>query len=159
MSVPNSRWSTGRATLTTVLSINVMLDPKTVAASTHGAARLGHGASAAPARITASSHGALKAVVNRILSRPPVPFKPYSTANVRARYGASPFRVASTYSERRTAGSSFLSLAPSFDPGSVQLRTFIPTGRITHALLFIPPEYLCEAAPTFAESSARRPRR
>src|SRR5438270_5069047 len=91
MSVPNSRWSTGRATLTTVLSMNVMLDPKTVAASTHGAARLGPGASAAPARITASSHGALKTVVNRILSRPPVPFGPYSTTNVRARYSASPY--------------------------------------------------------------------
>src|SRR5438094_3133515 len=33
---PRSAWSTGRATFTTTPSINVMLDPSIVAASTHG---------------------------------------------------------------------------------------------------------------------------
>lgn len=71
MSAPNSRWSTGSATFTTVPSMNVMLDPRMVAARTQGAARFEHGASAGPARITASSHVALAMVVKLLLCRFP----------------------------------------------------------------------------------------
>jgi hypothetical protein len=42
--------------------MKVMLDPKMVAASTQGAARFEHGVVAVPARITASSQGALTIV-------------------------------------------------------------------------------------------------
>jgi hypothetical protein len=47
--------------------MNVMLDPRMVAASTHGAARFEQSVSAEPARITASSHGALAMVVKLFL--------------------------------------------------------------------------------------------
>src|ERR1700757_3734087 len=47
----------GRATLTTVLSMNAMLEPRMVAASTHGLAFSAHGLLEAPDWITASSHG------------------------------------------------------------------------------------------------------
>jgi hypothetical protein len=59
ISVPISRWSTGSATLMTVPSMKVMLDAKMVAASTHGAACLEQRIPAIPARIAASSQGAL----------------------------------------------------------------------------------------------------
>jgi hypothetical protein len=49
--------------------MKVMLDPNMVAASTHGAAAFEHGGSAAPARIAASSHGALTIVVKPRLLR------------------------------------------------------------------------------------------
>src|SRR5581483_4531583 len=47
----------GKATLTTVPSMNAMLEPRIVAASTHGRDFSTQGAAKAPARITASSHG------------------------------------------------------------------------------------------------------
>jgi hypothetical protein len=62
MSVRRELWIAGRATLTTVPSMNVILDPRIVAASIHGAADRGHGESAARVRITASSQGGLAAV-------------------------------------------------------------------------------------------------
>src|ERR1700749_440190 len=50
--------------------MKVMLDPSIVAASTHGAALFGHGASADPDLTDASSHGAFTAVVRLVLPRP-----------------------------------------------------------------------------------------
>src|SRR5579864_1480067 len=47
----------GKATLTAVPSMKAMLEPRIVAASTHGRDFSAHGADKAPARITASSHG------------------------------------------------------------------------------------------------------
>src|SRR6266566_9618442 len=51
--------STGSATLTTVPSMNAMLDPRMVAASTHGPISLVLGAHSGAAWITPSSHGGL----------------------------------------------------------------------------------------------------
>ena len=54
----SSRWSAGSTTLTTVPSMNAMLDPRIVAASTHGAAARPQGEEAPAARACASSQGA-----------------------------------------------------------------------------------------------------
>src|SRR5216683_2873832 len=50
-------WSAGRATLTTVLSIKAMLEPRIVAARIQRPARAAHGTSAFTDRTTASPHG------------------------------------------------------------------------------------------------------
>src|SRR6266851_10251425 len=50
-------WSAGRATLTTVLSIKAMLEPRIVAARIQRLACATHGTSAFTDRTTASSHG------------------------------------------------------------------------------------------------------
>src|SRR5471030_3039033 len=52
--------SAGSATLTTVPSMKARLDPRMVAASTHGCASREHGAAALPDCIEAASHGFLK---------------------------------------------------------------------------------------------------
>src|SRR6185295_5729323 len=50
----------GSETLTTVPSMKAMLEPRIVAARTHGSARFMHGDEAAPDLITPSSHGGVK---------------------------------------------------------------------------------------------------
>src|SRR5258708_29030740 len=57
-------WSAGKATLTTVLSINAMLDPRIVAASTQRPACAVHGTPAFPDRAAASSDGGLMETVD-----------------------------------------------------------------------------------------------
>src|SRR6202171_6563238 len=49
--------SAGKATFTTVLSMNAMLDPSIAAARIHGPELLVHGMAACPDSITAWSHG------------------------------------------------------------------------------------------------------
>ena len=56
---PRRVCSAGSATLTTVPSMKAMLEPRIVAASTHGPALGAQRPSAAPAAMTPSSHGAL----------------------------------------------------------------------------------------------------
>src|SRR4051812_42355419 len=51
--------SAGKATLTTVPSMNAMLEPRIVAARIQGPEVLGQGAAALPDRMTPSSHGCL----------------------------------------------------------------------------------------------------
>src|SRR5580765_1347774 len=58
----------GRATLTTVPSINAMLEPRMVAASTHGPL-VGRGELHQPARIAPSSQGNLTAIMTAIFPR------------------------------------------------------------------------------------------
>ena len=58
-------WSAGRATFTTVPSMNVMPEPMIVTVSTHGTARLGQGPREARAWITPSSQGGFSAAVIR----------------------------------------------------------------------------------------------
>jgi hypothetical protein len=49
--------------LTTVLSMNAMLDPRMVAASIQGRAAAAHGSPAPADRITVSSHGGRIAII------------------------------------------------------------------------------------------------
>jgi hypothetical protein len=58
----SSRCSTGSATFTTVVSMNTMLDPRIVAASTHGPEPSRHRPSARLPRMLSSSHGSFRTV-------------------------------------------------------------------------------------------------
>src|SRR6266699_3373841 len=62
-------WSVGRATLTTVLSIKAMLEPRIVAARTQRPDCALQGTTAFTDRTTASSHGGLMEIVDALARR------------------------------------------------------------------------------------------